>query len=105
MLRAFALLCFAAPFVAGGMRFISGRGDYRILAMAAAALAGTIVVWKVIRPQRRGALLVLALATALAAVVALLLGARSPVGVLMVAVVLAGANTAGYVTSMERRTG
>src|ERR1044071_5043550 len=89
MRRSIGVLLIAGPFVAGAIAAVGARHDARIAVMAAVA---TAVVWLMPRGARRSvstALLAFALASLGASAVAAVAGARSPFGVIAVAVVVA----------------
>lgn len=107
MRRAVGWLCAAAPFVAGAIAALSARRDFRILAMA---VVSTVLAWVVVGvASRRGAgfaaTAAFLSASAAAAGVAVLAGARSLFGVIAVAIVVAAFATAGAVlgVGVDRR--
>jgi hypothetical protein len=100
MRRTLGILCILAPFVAAVLGAASARRDVRLAGMA---IAATLVVWLILGNTGRG-LLAFAGGTAAAAAVALIAGARSPVGVIAVAVVVAGFATVGKMLVGERST-
>lgn len=98
MRRVLAVLFMAAPFVAGAIGATSTRRDMRLLWMG---IVATLIVWVVTvawapRMTRFAAAACAGIAATIgAAAVPLMLGARSPVGILMVAIVVAGFATIG----------
>lgn len=99
MRRLLAVLFSIAPFVAGAIAALGARHDVRMLWMAVAATlvarVGVAVLLK--RGTPIAAIVSFAAATVAACVVAISFGARGVVGVVAVAVVLAGFATVGAV--------
>jgi hypothetical protein len=106
MRRLLAVLCSAAPFVAGAIAALSARHDLRLLWMTVAATLAARLVLGVV-PVRWGATFAAgaALATAIVAAcaVAVWFGARGAVGVGLVALVLGGCAAAGAVLGRRPR--
>jgi hypothetical protein len=95
MRRTLGLLAVAAPFVAAAIAAASARRDFRLGAMA---IVATLAVWLAVRFGRRSfatALNAFGLGTLGATLAAVVVGARSVIGVGSVAVVVAAFATAG----------
>ena len=95
MRRTLGILAVAAPFVAGIIAAVSTRHDLR---MGFMAIVATLAVWIALRarnPSVAAAFIAFGLASIAAVAVAVLAGARSPFGIIAVAVVISAFATIG----------